>query len=69
MDFLIHVKLSKNEVLQKYNIGKQSEADESTELIFVKKSEIAQWNFSDDIAMNLTAHAIAGLRLLHLILQ
>ena len=63
------MKLGKTEVLQKYKSGHQSEADESTELIFVEKSRIENWDFSDDLALNLTAHAVAGLRLLHLSLK
>ena len=69
LDFVIDVKLNKTEVLQKYKSGHQSEADESTELIFVEKSQVENWNFPDDLAMNLTAHAVAGLRLLHLSLK
>jgi len=69
LDFMINVKLNKEEVLQKYQSGHQTEADESTELIFVAKEQVFHWDFPDDLALNLTAHAVGGLRLLHLILQ
>ena len=69
LDFMINVKLNKEEVLQKYQSGHQTEADESTELIFVAKEQVYHWDFPDDLALNLTAHAVGGLRLLHLILH
>ena len=69
LDFLIKLNLTKNEVQQKYESGLQSEADESTELIFVPESVIRSWNLSDSLALQLTHHAIGGLRLYYLYLK
>jgi len=69
LDFLIDVDLSQPEVLAQYRSGNQTEADESSELIFIQKDKIKNWDLPDDLALNLTAHATAGLLLLHLVLN
>ena len=69
LDFLIKVNFSKNQVQALYESGLQSEADESTELVFVPKSVIKSWTISNDLSPHLTHHAVGGLRLYHLYLN
>ena len=69
LDFLIKVNFSKNQVQELYESGLQSEADESTELVFVPKSVIKSWTISNDLSPHLTHHAVGGLRLYHLYLN
>ena len=69
LDFLIEVNFSKNQVQALYESGLQSEADESTELVFVPKSVIKTWTIANDLSLQLTHHAVGGLRLYHLYLN
>lgn len=48
LDFLIRLKINKEEVQRRYLTGKQSEADESVHLIFIPINVIESWQFTDD---------------------
>jgi len=64
---IVHLKLLFK--FLRYRQGHQSEADESTDLIFVELEKIRKWDFEDSFLKKLTSHCLGGLRLYHLLLK
>lgn len=69
LDFLIRVNLTKKEVQERYLSGKQSEADESTGLLFIEAEKVKNWDLDQDLISDLSGHGIGGLYVYHMYLK
>jgi len=67
MEFVIPLKLDRKQVEDRYRSGEQSEADESTELLFLSVDKVKSWSFDSDcdqaLFSSMTVHCQGGLRL------
>lgn len=63
LDFVIHLNLDKKGVKERYGLGEQAEADESTELIFVNLDSIVRNAVDEEIKQSMAVHLKGGMAL------
>lgn len=66
LDFVIHLKITKDQVESRYRSGDQAEADETTDLLFLPLEKIKNWSFEEsdqEMFAAMAVHCKAGLKL------